>query len=42
MAHDLEKAAKDVRDAVKEGVHRGNAEAEREMRDEYGDVRDSV
>ena len=38
MANELNKAVKDVRDAVKEGVHRGTAGAEHESRTEFGDV----
>ncbi|MBV8154676.1 MAG: hypothetical protein JO029_16095 [Candidatus Eremiobacteraeota bacterium] len=38
MANEIKKTVKDVGDAVKEGVHRGNADAERETRDEFGDV----
>lgn len=38
MANEVKKAVKDVRDAVKEGVHHGNADAERVTRTEFGDV----
>ena len=38
MANEIKKTVKDVRDAVKEGVHRGNADAEHESRAELGDV----
>lgn len=38
MANEIKKTVKDIGDAVKEGVHRGNADAERETRAEFGDV----
>lgn len=38
MANEIKKTVKDVRDAVKEGVHRGAADAEHETRTEFGDV----
>lgn len=38
MANEVKKTVKNIRDAVKEGVHRGNADVERENREEYGDV----
>lgn len=38
MANEVKKTVKNIRDAVKEGVHRGNADIERENREEYGDV----
>ncbi len=38
MADEIKKAVKDVRDAVKEGVHRGNADVERDRRSEHGEV----
>ncbi len=38
MADELKKTIKDVGDAVKEGVHRGNAGVERERRTETGDI----
>lgn len=38
MANEIKKTVKDVRDAIKEGVHKGNADIERENREEYGDV----
>ncbi|HEY1976667.1 MAG TPA: hypothetical protein VGG89_08985 [Candidatus Baltobacteraceae bacterium] len=38
MANEIKKTVKNVRDAVKEGVHRGNADVERENREEYGDL----
>lgn len=38
MSNELEKMAKNVRDTVKEGIHRGEADAERERRAEMGDV----
>lgn len=36
MAHESEKTIKNVRDAVKETLHRGNAAAERETREDLG------
>jgi hypothetical protein len=38
MANEVKKTVKDVRDAVKEGVHRGNADVERDQRTQYGDI----
>lgn len=38
MGNEIKKTVKDIRDAVKEGVHKGNADAERENRAEHGDV----
>lgn len=38
MANEIKKTVKDVRDAVKEGVHRGSADAERETRTDFGNV----
>ena len=38
MANELEKTAKNIGDAVKEGVHRGSAEAEREKRADFGET----
>ncbi len=38
MANEIKNTLKNVRDAVKEGVHRGNADIERENREEFGDV----
>ena len=38
MANEVRKAIKDVRDAVKEGIHEGTADAERAKRTEFGDV----
>jgi len=38
MANEIDKTVKNVRDAVKEGVHRENAEIEREDRENYDDV----
>lgn len=38
MANEVKKVVKDVRDAVKEGVHQGNADAEHATRSEFGDV----
>lgn len=38
MANEFEKTVKDVGDAIKEGVHRGTADAEHRTRTEQGDV----
>lgn len=38
MANEIKKTVKNVRDAVKEGVHRGTADAEHETREDFGDV----
>jgi gas vesicle protein len=38
MANEIKKTLKDVGDAVKEGVHRGNADAEHATRSAFGDV----
>ena len=38
MANEIKKTIEDVRDAVKEGVHRGNAAAEHDVRSEAGDL----
>lgn len=38
MANEIKKTVKDVGDAIKEGVHRGSADAERQTRMDYGDV----
>lgn len=38
MGNEIKKTVKDVRDAVKEGVHRGSADAEHATRTEFGDV----
>jgi hypothetical protein len=38
MANEVRKTIKNVGDAIKEGVHRGNADAEHEGRAEFGDV----
>lgn len=38
MGNEIKKTIKDLGDAVKEGVHRGNADAERVGRTEFGDV----
>lgn len=38
MANEIKKTVKDVRDAVKEGVHRGTADAEHDTRSAFGDV----
>ena len=38
MANEVRKALDDIGDAVKEGIHRGKADAERETRSEFGDV----
>lgn len=37
IKHDIKDAARDVRDATKETIHRANADAEHETRDELGD-----
>ena len=38
MSDEVKKMVKDIGDAVKEGVHRGNADAEHETRNEFGEV----
>ncbi len=38
MANEIKKTIKDVGDAVKEGIHRGNADAEHDTRTVAGDV----
>lgn len=38
MGNEIKKAVNDVGDAIKEGVHRGNADAEHATRAEFGDV----
>lgn len=38
MANEIKKTVQDLGDAVKEGVHRGNADAEHATRTEFGDV----
>ncbi|HEV3154265.1 MAG TPA: hypothetical protein VGZ02_10715 [Candidatus Baltobacteraceae bacterium] len=38
MANEIKKTVDDVRDAVKEGIHRGNAAAERDTRESAGDL----
>jgi hypothetical protein len=38
MDKEVEKLGKNVKDAVTEGIHRGEAEAEREKRATVGDV----
>ncbi len=38
MGNEIKKTIDDVGDAIKEGVHRGNAGAERGARTELGDV----
>ena len=38
MGNEIKKTVKDVGDAIKEGVHRGNADAEHETREAFGDV----
>lgn len=38
MANEIKKTVQDVSDAIKEGAHRGNADAERETRADFGDV----
>lgn len=38
MANEIKKTIDDIGDSVKEGIHRGSAEAEHEKRAEFGDV----
>jgi gas vesicle protein len=38
MANEIKKTVKDVGDAIKEGVHRGNADAEHDTRTAFGDT----
>ncbi len=38
MSDELNKIVKNAGDAIKEGVHRGEAASERETRAEFGDV----
>lgn len=38
MGNEIKKTVKDVGDAIKEGVHRGNADAEHETREAFGDA----
>lgn len=38
MGNEFEKIGKNVKDTIKEGVHRGEADVEREKRAEFGDV----
>ena len=38
MGNEIKDTVKDIRDAAKEGWHRGSAEAEHEKRAEFGDV----
>lgn len=38
MSNELKKTVDNVGDAIKEGVHRGEASSERETRAEFGDV----
>ena len=38
MGNEVRKVVKDAGDAVKEGVHRADADIEHERRAEYGDV----
>lgn len=37
MANEIKKTIDDVGDAIKEGIHRGNADAEHDVRSELGD-----
>lgn len=37
MANEVKKTVNNIRDAIKEGVHRGNADVERENREEFGE-----
>lgn len=36
--NEFEKLGKDIKDSVKEGMHRGEADSEREKRATFGDV----
>lgn len=38
MAHEVKKTVENVRDAIREGAHRANADAERGTRQEFGDL----
>ena len=38
MSNELKKTVQNAGDAIKEGVHRGQADAEHETRTEFGDV----
>ena len=38
MANEVKKTVRNVTDAVKEGVHRGKADAERDDRETFGDL----
>jgi hypothetical protein len=38
MGNEIKKTIDNVGDAIKEGVHRGNADAEHETRTAFGDV----
>lgn len=38
MANEIKKTVDNVGDAIKEGIHRGNAGAEHEARTDFGDV----
>ncbi len=38
MGNEIKKTVQDVGDAIKEGAHRGNADAERAGRTAFGDV----
>ncbi|HZT11267.1 MAG TPA: hypothetical protein VFA29_00555 [Candidatus Baltobacteraceae bacterium] len=38
MGNEIKKTIDDVKDAVKEGIHRGNAAGERDTRAAFGDV----
>ena len=38
MANEIKKTIENIGDTIKEGVHRGNADAEHATRTEFGDV----
>ena len=38
MANEIKRTIDDIGDSVKEGIHRGKADAEHEKRTEFGDV----
>jgi len=38
MANEIKKTIDDIGDSVKEGIHRGNADAEHETRKDFGAV----
>ena len=38
MANEIKRTIDDIGDSVKEGIHRGKADAEHEKRAEFGDV----